>query len=39
VIPEIISKKGRGLMLGVEFDLTQALRKKWLLKTHFHRWS
>jgi hypothetical protein len=28
VIPEIISKKGRGLMLGVEFDLTQALRKK-----------
>jgi acetylornithine aminotransferase len=33
VIPEIIKVKGRGLMLGVEFDVS-ALRKKMIIEKH-----
>jgi acetylornithine aminotransferase len=36
VIPEIIKVKGRGLMLGVEFDFdVSALRKKWSSRNIF----
>jgi acetylornithine aminotransferase len=36
VIPEIIKVKGRGLMLGVEFDFdVSALRKKMIIETYF----
>jgi 4-aminobutyrate aminotransferase-like enzyme len=35
VIPEIIKVKGRGLMLGVEFDFdVSALRKKMIIEKH-----
>jgi acetylornithine aminotransferase len=34
VIPEIIKVKGRGLMLGVEFDVS-ALRKKMIIENTF----
>jgi acetylornithine aminotransferase len=35
VVPEIIKVKGRGLMLGVEFDFdVSALRKKMIIEKH-----